>query len=56
MGGGDRWADGHRLRLSTGPFGASMSPRSASHRPRLVGMGDVDIFIVKQKYHDYHNY
>ena len=34
MGGGGGWEVGGRLYLPMGLFGASMSPRSASHRPR----------------------
>ena len=34
VGGGGGWKAGGRLYLPIGLFGASMSPRSASHRPR----------------------
>ena len=39
MGGGGRWAAGGGLYIPIRLFGASMSPRSASHRPRQAYRG-----------------
>ena len=36
MAGGGRWEARGRLYLPIGLFGVAMSPRSASHRPRLA--------------------
>ena len=37
--GGGRWAARGGLQLPTGLFGGSVSPRSASYRPRQTWMG-----------------